>query len=501
MILVLRSLVTATAISGVRNFSYKKAATKIVCKSIQSAKPEKPKRSSKPRVKWTDEQKRVISAVSGGKSVFLTGSAGTGKTALLQHLIKLLQKALGRLNVFVTASTGVAACALEGQTLHSFAGIKQTLTDADDLLERICSDKMAYKRWKRVRALVIDEISMIDGTLFDNLEFVARMIRESDDPWGGIQIVVSGDFLQLPPVAKNPKFSSREFAFEAESWESSFNIQIELRKVFRQSDSRFISLLQGVRRGRIDSSDLEFLQKSCSAQEPEPSVVRLYPRKDDVHFLNEQRLSELTGQSCYFVAEDSGYERWRKQLKSGISEDVILLVEGCRVMLIKNMNTTQGLVNGATGTVVGFVKPTDSENLAVCRSGFVPVVEFDSGMKVVVEPETWKVMDGDVVAGTRRQVPLVLAWALSVHKCQGMTLDRLHTDLSRAFGYGMVYAALSRVRSLSGLHLSGFDPSKIKAHPKVLEFYRRIDVLGDGEGGDETEKIRSKLAGSPTPKI
>ncbi|KAF8007777.1 hypothetical protein BT93_K1698 [Corymbia citriodora subsp. variegata] len=166
-------------------------------------------------------------------------------------------------------------------------------------------------------------------------------------------------------------------------------------------------------------------------------------------------------------------------------------------MLIKNKNTSRGLVNGAVGTVIGFVKPQDKVVSDLCPEGVLPMVKFDSGRTVVIEPETWYVVDGDSVVAQRKQIPLILAWALSIHKCQGMSLDSLHTDLTRSFGYGMAYVALSRVRSLSGLHLSGFHPTIIRAHPQALEFYECLACRHKGrsedDGSSEEEHDRGDL--------
>ncbi|XP_010035891.2 ATP-dependent DNA helicase PIF1 [Eucalyptus grandis] len=447
-------------------------------------------------LQWTEEQTRIISAVSGGQSVFVTGSAGTGKTALLKHIIKLLKDSLGRSRVFVTASTGVAACALRGQTLHSFAGIRNPSHRASAL--DIYMDKKACKRWKKVRALFIDEISMVDGELFDDLECIAREVRESGETWGGIQLIVTGDFLQLPPIPRNGNCMSRkQFAFEADCWQSSFDLQIELTKVFRQSDERLVKVLQGIRKGQISPDDWEFLEESCASDEPDPSVVQLYPRNEDVNEVNNSRIEELAAEGYFFTAADSGSDPWKRQVQRGMAPDEIFLCKGARVMLIKNKNTSRGLVNGAVGTVVEFVKPQDRDVSELCSEGVLPVVKFDSGRTVVIELETWYVVDGDSVVAQRKQIPLILAWALSIHKCQGMSLDSLHTDLTRSFGYGMVYVALSRVRSLSGLHLSGFDPTIIKAHPKALEFYERLahqhNKRSEDDGSSEEEHGCSDL--------
>ncbi|XP_015868197.3 ATP-dependent DNA helicase PIF1 [Ziziphus jujuba] len=427
-------------------------------------------------IKWTDQQKQVISAVSMGRSVFITGSAGTGKTALIEHLIKTLgQKRYEPSNVFVTAATGVAACAISGQTLHSFSGIKHMKADRELLLQSVLSNKQACRRWKKAKALVIDEISMVSAKMFEDLEYIARVIRDVDEVWGGIQLVVGGDFFQLPPIIRPPDPLGKEFAFEADCWNSSFDLQVEQTQIFRQSDLQLIKILQGIRRGEIDPSDLECLEEvCCSKTKPDDSVVQLFPRIEDVATVNEERMEKLNNEIVVYTAVDSGIDKWKRQLDKGIAPDEIGLCEKARVMLIKNVKTWRGLVNGATGTILGFVEPEERDVTDICKDGLLPLVKFDSGQTMVVEPETWEVREGDVVRASRKQIPLILAWSLSIHKCQGMTLDRLHTDLSRAFGYGMVYVALSRVRSFEGLHLSGFDSSKVQAHPKVLKFYKNF---------------------------
>ncbi|CAI9754944.1 unnamed protein product [Fraxinus pennsylvanica] len=449
----------------------------------------------RPRIKWTNEQKRVLDAISNGKSVFITGSAGTGKTFVLEHAIKRLKKIHGRSNVYVTASTGVAALSLGGQTLHSFAGVGIGDADRASLVERILSNKRAHRRWKKVKALVIDEASMIDNELFESLESIARFFRNEEGVcenkiWGGIQLVVSGDFFQLPPVLKNKKKDAKKYAFEADCWNASFDMQIELTKAFRQlKDETLIRILLGIRKGECDPGDLNFLEGCCSGDEPDPSAVRLYPRTEDVNKVNKMKMESLKENIVVFRAVDLGEDPWKRQLKHGIAPDELELCKGARVMLTKNKNPWLKLVNGATGTVKDFVEASDEQ----CKKyktwdgddfSIFPVVEFDCGIEMKVEPEIWAVMDGDKVVAKRRQIPLILSWALSIHKCQGMTLDKLHTDLKRVFDFGMVYVALSRVRLLTGLHLSGLDPSKIKAHPKVLQFYSKFSGEQDGQGED-----------------
>ncbi|KAK4342236.1 hypothetical protein RND71_038052 [Anisodus tanguticus] len=230
------------------------AKSKVKCVRSELTSPKKPK------VKLTDQQNQILEAISNGNSVFITGSAGTGKTYLLQHIITKLRKIHGKSRVFVTASTGVAACSLNGQTLHSFAGIGLGDASAVDLLSRVTLDKRAFRRWNKISALVIDEISMISGEVFDNLEFIATSIRSEELGWN----------------------KKKKFAFEADCWNACFDMQIELKTIFRQSVEQLIKLLHGIRKGKYDSEDLKLLDQCCSKVEPDSSAVQLYPRIEDV---------------------------------------------------------------------------------------------------------------------------------------------------------------------------------------------------------------------------
>lgn len=447
------------------------------------------------RIQWTEEQKSVLSAVSQRSSVFITGSAGTGKTQLVTEVVKLLKKLHTKSKVFVTASTGVAAFALKGQTLHSFAGIRYPVDDSEQLLRVIRSDKRASRRWQKVEALVIDEISMVDGRLFDNLQFVAKELKGVDKTWGGIQLVVVGDFCQLPPIADDAS-KVVKYAFEADCWNDSFSLQVELTRIFRQSDPRFIEVLQGIRVGEVDQDDLSFLEKYCSEAECDPSAVQLYPLNRIVKKVNEEKLKSLRKDVVLYTAVDDGWNSWKRLLSQGIAPDEISICLGARVMLVKNLKTWNGLVNGATGTVVKFVKEAGIGD--ICSENLLPEVKFDSGKVEVIGPEEWHVTDGDVVVARRKQIPLILAWALSIHKCQGMSLDKAYINLSGAFGCGMVYTALSRVKSLDGLHLSGFTPSSIRANPKVTNFYRNLVLQRDNKDTNNGCIERNQISNSIT---
>lgn len=458
----------------VKNYSTK-VTPKLPIKTPQNTNAKIPRNSEVIEMQWTDQQLHVFDAIERRESVFITGSAGTGKTKLVQEIIELLRKIHGKRSVFVTAPTGVVACALGGQTLHSFAGVGLAEGDAETLVSQVLNNRRVFRRWKMVKALVVDEISMVEADFFDKLEYIARMIRENDETWGGIQLVVSGDFLQLPPVKVGRDFDrGKEFAFEADSWDRSFQLQVGLQTVFRQSDPKLVRLLQGIRRGELDAEGLEMLMQRRCSQEPDETVVRLYPRIADVSRVNNMRLNSLAEEIIVYEAFDKGEKPWIDQLDRGIAPNRLQLCKGARVMLTKNLNVKDKLVNGATGTVTGFRKAIKGNIAKICGGKLLPIVKFDSGCEKVINTQTWDVMMGDKICATRLQLPLILAWAMSIHKSQGMTVDKLHTNLSQAFGFGMVYVALSRVRSLDGLSFSSdLCPSKIMAHPKVLEYYKK----------------------------
>ncbi|KAI5065568.1 hypothetical protein GOP47_0020263 [Adiantum capillus-veneris] len=443
--------------------------------------------SKKPQVKFamSSQQRKVLLAIASGKSIFITGSAGTGKSYLLHEAVNTLKNMHGSLSVFVTASTGLAGCAIGGTTLHSFAGIGLGIGEKRELANKVSSKREARKRWIDCKALIIDEISMIDGELFDKLEYIARAVRGpafKDKVFGGIQLVVTGDFFQLPPV--HPENPDRYFAFQAECWNDCFDFQVELTHVFRQSDSEFVEMLNELRRGQCSSSThckLSSCDRPVQASNAGILMTKLYPRKMDVGKENEYKLRSLNQEAVAFLAkDDSKSEFAMRQLENVRAEKELYLSVGAQVMLVKNVDSSSGLVNGARGVVVRFASIDELEEgkdvaKKLSPSGLWPVVLFAcDGAERLLKPESWSVMDGNTEVAKRTQIPLILAWALSVHKCQGMTLDRVEIDLSKSFEYGMVYVALSRVKCLEGLRLIGFDPSLIKVHSKVVQFYEEL---------------------------
>jgi len=498
----------------------------------------KKKRSSVARVFLSEEQQHVLDLVSEGKkSVFFTGSAGTGKSVLLREIISTLRKKYLREpdRVAVTASTGLAACNIGGVTLHSFSGIGLGKEEVPELVKKIKRNQKAKHRWMRTKVLVIDEISMVDGELFDKLEAIARQIRNNGRPFGGIQLVITGDFFQLPPVPDSGKVA--KFAFDAATWNTSIEHTIGLHHVFRQKDPVFAGMLNEMREGRLSPASIKAFQQLHRPIEFSDMIdsTELFPTRTEVERANSTKMSQLVGNVTTFEARDGGTivdKAMRdKLLANCMAPELIHLKKGAQVMLIKNID--ESLVNGSLGKVIGFMSEQqfDSysasendfaatqggtikddvddqkkraharimENLLGSTSQLWPVVRFtlaDSTTRdLLCQRETWKIElpDGEVQA-SRAQIPLILAWALSIHKAQGQTLERVKVDLGKVFEKGQAYVALSRATSMQGLQVLRFDPKKVVAHEKVRTFYSNLTKVEEiekktGKGGPKSTKV------------
>ncbi|XP_047446634.1 ATP-dependent DNA helicase PIF1 [Mugil cephalus] len=423
------------------------------------ANPSKKPILSLPSRKLNKEQAAVLSAVLSGKNVFFTGSAGTGKSFLLKRIMGSLPPK----STFATASTGVAACHIGGTTLHNFAGIGSGSAPLEQCIE-LAQRPGVLQHWTSCRHLIIDEISMVEAQFFDKLESVARSVRKSTEPFGGIQLIVCGDFLQLPPVSKGKEKAN--FCFQARSWRKVIQVNMELTEVRRQTDQTFISLLQAVRVGRVTEEVTAKLMKSAYHQIETDGILatRLCTHKDDVELTNENKLRQLPGAVREFEALDSDPVLVRTIDSHSPVSRLIQLKVGAQVMLTKNLDVGRGLVNGARGVVVAF----DSG-----KNG-LPRVRFLCGTTEVLKPERWVFKSGGGIHLSRQQLPLKLAWAISIHKSQGMTLDCVEISLARVFESGQAYVALSRARSLEGLRVMDFDPRVVRADPDVLLFYKKL---------------------------
>ncbi|CCL99381.1 uncharacterized protein FIBRA_01399 [Fibroporia radiculosa] len=524
---------------------------------VVASKTSSDHKESRETVILNEEQKKVMKmVVEEGKSIFFTGAAGTGKSLLLRAIITALRrKHAKKLDVIsITASTGMAASNIGGMTIHSWGAVTPGMTDVERQISCIKTCKPAFQRWKTTKVLIIDEVSMVDGQLFELLTALADRLRKKiDKPFGGIQLVVTGDFFQLPPVTK----ANIEpfFAFECDAWKRCIEHTVTLTQVYRQTDTQFVSLLNELRRGAISPS----AQKTfTSLSRPLPSIptgllpTELYPLRAQVDSANSTRLAKLSGAARTYAARDSGTNT--RILEQMVTPASLVLKPDAQVMLVKNVD--ERLVNGCVGRVLGFFNLTacnastgipaditlststgskprsasqESANGSSKNNGFVrnvrvgpdnrtpvslccegkenisgfsvkcpeskgkgtakdeelfPLVEFRTahGSEIVlIGREEFRVEDNEGKLLARRvQVPLVLAWAMSIHKSQGQTIQRVRIDLARVFEKGQSYVALSRAASLDGLQVLGFDPKKVKAHPKVLEWSKTLENWSEG---------------------
>ncbi|XP_060744490.1 ATP-dependent DNA helicase PIF1 [Tachysurus vachellii] len=409
--------------------------------------------------KLSKEQMAVLNAVLSGKNVFFTGSAGTGKSFLLKRIVGSLPPK----STYATASTGVAACHIGGTTLHSFAGVGSGSAPLEQCLE-LAQRPGVLQHWTSCKHLIIDEISMVEAEFFDKLESIARSIRRSSEPFGGIQLIVCGDFLQLPPVTKGKEKPS--FCFQARSWRKCIHVNMELTEVRRQTDRTFISLLQAIRLGRVTEEVTARLLKSASNPIERDGILatRLCTHKDDVELTNENKLQQLPGPLRVFEALDSDPMLVKTiDAQSPVGHKLQLKV-GAQVMLTKNLDVQRGLVNGARGVVVDFLPGNQG----------LPRVRFLCGAVEPMKRERWTFKAAGGLYLSRQQLPLKLAWAISIHKSQGMTLDCVEISLARVFESGQAYVALSRARSLEGLRVMDFDPRVVQANSDVLMFYKKL---------------------------
>ncbi|KAH8378360.1 hypothetical protein KR093_010948 [Drosophila rubida] len=457
---------------------------------------------SEDALRLSGEQMEVLRACTAGKNVFFTGSAGTGKSFLLRKIISALPPD----GTVATASTGVAACLIGGTTLHAFAGIGS----GDAIMKRcleLASRSASAQTWRKCKRLIIDEISMVDGQFFEKIEAVARHIRRNERPFGGIQLILCGDFLQLPPVIKG-ELGAQRFCFQSSAWESCIQCVFELKQVHRQSDPEFVKILNHLRIGHVNE-DISTRLVSTSKQKIEGNGIlatQLCSHTNDANSINESKLENLGGDKVLFRAEDSD-GHMSKQLDQQVQAPSQLFLKiNAQVMLLKNINIANGLVNGARGVVVRIEKG-------------LPVVRFKNNQEYACKHEKWiiKTATGGVL--TRRQVPLKLAWAFSIHKSQGLTLDCVEMSLSKVFEAGQAYVALSRAKSLQSVRILDFDAKQVWANPQVLQFYknfrrRLIDTSmiplgpknkdkkpGDGSTTSALAKLKKSLMNKPLVSI
>jgi len=445
------------------------------------------------------EQQAAYQKYIQGSNLFITGPGGTGKTRLIQNFVDYSNSAGSK--IAVCAMTGCAAVLLNcnARTLHSWSGIRLAKGDRDRIIASVLKNRNVLKSWKSTRVLILDEVSMLSKKVFEIIEEIARIVRKSSAPFGGLQVIFTGDFYQLPPVGTDGEPDTERFCFESPVWNRVFPREnhILLKTIFRQNDPAYIEILQQIRRGELDEDKKRMLQSYVNrpydpANHNGCVPTKLFPLRSKVDYLNNTMFSKI--QEKEFVSEmirksdclthlDSNkalsaeelakcakltaaeitYEYDQLQNNTPCSQ-ILRLKKGAAVMCTVNLDMEQSICNGSQGIVVNIIEngPTS-----------FPVVKFANGVIKTIAPHFWQSEDFPTIA--IGQYPLSLAWAMTIHKIQGATLQMAEIDIGQSvFEYGQTYVALSRVQSLDGLYLSAFHPQKIMANPVVNRFYSTI---------------------------
>lgn len=416
------------------------------------------------------EQSVALEVLLEGHSAFLTGPAGAGKTYLLNQFIRFA-KADGK-HVSVTATTGLAATHIGGATIHSWSGI-----GIHDTLPKDFGKHMAKGRQEIIQktdVLIIDEISMLHDFRLDMVDEVCRQVRSKDEPFGGIQVILSGDFFQLPPVNRGESRAGG-FVVNSSVWQELEPVVCYLAEQHRQDDVALLDILNALRSGDIRRHHAQQLLDRVGVEPPkETTVTELHTVNIDVDRINEARLDELGGDELIYTQTSTGSESYVESLqRSVLAPQTLRLKQGALVMAVKN-SADRKYANGSLGTVTDFDPVTE-----------YPIVEFMNGTTVSMLPDSWELRDGDKKRASISQIPLRLAWAITVHKSQGMTLDAARIDLRKAFVEGMGYVALSRVKNLSNLYLTGINQMALRASEEA----REIDAALKTRGVQDTKRF------------
>ena len=425
------------------------------------------------------DQQRAVTIARSGKSFFLTGAGGTGKSYVIRSIVEALHRE-GK-DVALTAMTGCAALLLGkgAKTLHSWAGIGLGKESVQTIVVKLRKSFRAKKNWLAADTLIIDEVSMMTPELLDKLEEIGKAIRRRPASFGGLQLILVGDMYQLPPINKETG-GEHHFVFEAASWKRCIQDSVVLRTVHRQSDPAFLKILDEARAGRLSEESITILEtrRNSDWKRLEIKPTLLFTRRADVEQINMTQLQKCQGPDYTFTVKtvqtatmlgtkpDPKAVEWaiEKMDKNGSYVPDLVLRKGAQVMLLTNMDIEHGLVNGSRGVVEGFCNES---------SGRYPMVKFRNGEVLIISPASWASEDVDGL--TREQIPLRLAYAITIHKAQGATLDCALIDIGdNTFEYGQAYVALSRVRSLDCLYIWDLKPSAFMVHPKVKAF---LDIV------------------------
>ena len=422
-------------------------------------------------------QKEALDLLMMGHSVFLTGQAGSGKTYLLTKYIEFLKS--HNVGVAVTASTGIAATHLNGITIHSWSGIgiKDSLDKKH--LSRLLANENIMARIRKAKVLIIDEISMFHSYRLDMVDQICKTLRHNNTPFGGLQVILCGDFFQLPPVT-DPGQPQSCFAFKSDSWQE-LDLKIcYLDEQHRQLDDSFLKVLNSIRTSDVTEFTFEKLAGRLN-KTLSPGIIpsKLYTHNVDVDAINNFELAKITKAEHKFMMTDMGNPDLVETLKKGcLAPEELIVKEGAVVMFVKN-NQNKGYVNGTLGKITGF--DTDG----------YPIIKTYSDKEIIATPVSWTIEDDEEVVAEISQVPLRLAWAITIHKSQGMTLDAAEIDLSKSFAYGMGYVALSRVKSLDGIRLMGINQNALLVDEEITRIDEKFRKLST-KIGEELKNLDGK---------
>lgn len=412
----------------------------------------------------------ALEIMLSGESVLLTGPAGAGKTFVLNQFVRLA-KADGK-HVSVTATTGLAATHLGGTTIHSWSGIGVHDSVPHGFVDHISKGRREII--EKTDVLVIDEISMLHDFRLDMIDTVCRLVRKVDEPFGGIQLIMSGDFFQLPPINRGDARAGG-FVVNSQVWQELDPVICYLQEQHRQDDETLLDILNAMRAGELRRHHAETLLTRTEAYPDDlEQLTELHTVNVDVDSLNEAKLAQLEGDEVTYEQMTSGSTNYVESLQRSVLAPAALKVKkGALVMAVKN-SPEKKYVNGSLGVVIDFEPGTD-----------YPVVEFKSGKTISMQPDTWELRDGDKKRASITQIPLRLAWAITVHKSQGMTLDAARIDLRKAFVEGMGYVALSRVKSLDNLYLAGINQMALR----VSEDAQTIDEVLRAKAASDAKRF------------
>ena len=426
----------------------------------------------------------ALEIMLSGQSVLLTGPAGAGKTFVLNQFIKLAKYA-GK-HVSVTATTGLAATHLGGTTIHSWSGIGVHDSIGNGFVDHIAKGRREII--EKTDVLIIDEISMLHDFRLDMVDEVCRIVRKKDEPFGGIQIIMSGDFFQLPPINRGDSRAGG-FVVNSEVWRELDPVICYLQEQHRQDDEQLLDILNAMRAGAIRRHHAETLLARAEVFPDDiEQLTELHTVNVDVDKINEAKLATLEGDEVVYSQVTTGSESYVETLQRSVLAPAALKVKkGALVMAVKN-SPERKYVNGSIGTVIDFEPYTD-----------YPIVEFKNGKEVSMAPDTWELRDGDKKRASISQIPLRLAWAITIHKSQGMTLDAARIDLRKAFVEGMGYVALSRVKNLNNLYLTGINQMalRVSEDAQSIDEILRAKAAADAKRFADLEKKAVERAEHP----